>query len=232
MNRYICVLANSIKFGGRCIAGKEVIPAAKSNGYQLTQTWLRPLGQSARGELSYSEYICGNDIPGVLDIVEIPFDRPSPVVGQPEDWSIHPNRKWIKHGSFATTVIPQLLDSPIGLWLEDPVHADRVSTSWLTSHNSPSLALVAATNLQIFLQASTDFNSGKAILKRRCRFDYQGISYDLALTDPVMQSKYFPKFPACQAGPVTPGPSKSSVVCVSLSPALNGMHYKLAAAIL
>lgn len=232
MNRQICVLANSIKFGGRCIAGKEVLPTSTPNQYQLTQTWLRPLGRSARGELSYTEYVCGNVIPKLMDIVEIPFNQPSTIPGQPEDWSIHTNQNWIRRGHFSTTVIPQLLDTPTNLWLEDPTRGDRVSTNWLTTHNSPSLALVAVTNLNIVLQSATNFNSGNATLKRRCHFDYQGVRYNLALTDPEIQSKYFPTFPACGAGTITPGPPKSSVVCVSLSPALNGMHYKLAAAII
>lgn len=232
MNRSICILANSIKFGGRCIAGKEVQLTTPPNRYKLTNTWLRPLGHSVGGELSASEYVCGNVVPKLLDIIEIPFHQPSAVVGQPEDWSVEPGKTWIKRGQFGATVLAKLLDFPPNLWLEYASHPDRVSTTWLTSHKSPSLALVAVTDLKIVLQPSTDFNTGKPILKRRCHFEYQGVRYDLALTDPEMQSKYFPTFPACQAGTIAPGPPTQSVACVSLTPALNGMHYKLVAAIL
>lgn len=232
MNKFICVLANSIKFGGRCIAGKEVVPSHNSKQYNLTQTWLRPLGRSGRGELNYQEYICDNSSPSILDIVEIPFDKPLAIVGQPEDWSIRPNVPWKKHGAFEPSVALQLLDNPTNLWLENPRYPDRVSTQWLISNNSPSLALVQVTNLQIVLQSAIDFNTGNPILKRRCQFDFGSVRYDLALTDPAMQAKYFPNFPAYPAGPIVAGPPTSSIVCVSLSPALNGMHYKLAAAII
>lgn len=227
----ICILANSIKFGGRCIAGVKVIlqPDGKWN---LTNNWVRPLGHSKGGELSFLEYrLDNNKSPNILDIVEISLLRPANIQGQPEDWLIDPSRCWIYRGYFPSSVAAQLVESPPNLWLESILRNDRVSADYIQKHQLPSLYLIRPQQLEIAITEFID-DQGQSKKKRRARFIYNQARYDLALTDPLVQQKYFPNFPSVSVGPLATGPARDSILCVSLAPEFNGYHYKLAAAII
>ena len=230
VKKSICILANSIKFGGRCVAGVEVIQQLDGK-WELTDNWVRPLGYQQDGSLIYSEYVLDtNLIPNILDIVDIHLECPVPSPGHLEDWLIVQNSKWIFRGHFALDVAQFLLQTPNNLWLENAFQTDRVTTAYLLSNKLPSLYLIRPTNLEIFF-IETHYK-GQATKKRRIRFIYNEISYDLALTDPKMQQKYFSYFPSVSNGILSIGPASNSIICVSLTPPLNGYHYKLVATVL
>ena len=50
----ICILANSIKFSGRCIAGMEV-QQSENGKWRLLKNWIRPLSHRGGGEIKLSE---------------------------------------------------------------------------------------------------------------------------------------------------------------------------------
>ena len=58
---------------------------------------------------------------------------------------------------------------------------------------------------------------GQGAKKRRAVFTYCGTEYDLALTDPHMEEKYFPRPKQRNAGLVDPGPTSVEAICISLS---------------
>lgn len=227
----LCILANSIKFSGRCIAGMEV-EATDDGKWRLNRNWIRPLSHSEGGEVNLHESrLDTNQQPAILDIVEIPLDEPAQVDGQPEDWLIARESNWIYRGRFAPSVLGHLLEEPENLWLEFPHQADRVSPDFLRMHRLPSLYLIQASDLGLAITEFVD-DSGQTKKKRRARFRYKGVSYDLALTDPKMQCRYFPNFPQTNSGPITDGPDADSILCVSLTPEFRGHHYKLVAGVI
>jgi len=227
----ICILANSIKFSGRCIAGIEVEPT--DNGkWRLSKNWIRPLSHREGGEINFIESrLSNNRQPTILDLVEIPLEAPAQVEGQPEDWLIQTSSAWTYRGRFAPEVLHRLIEEPENLWLEFPHRSDRVSPSYLRDHGLPSLYLIQGSDLRL---AITEFvnDSGQTQKKRRARFRHNGIYYDLAMTDPEMQRRYFPDFPNINAGEIADGPDSDSILCVSLAPEFNGHHYKLVAGII
>lgn len=230
----ICILANSIKFGGRCVAGMELV---QNNGnLELTRNWVRPIGLRRNGELQDSES-CVKDgsrniQPAPLDIVEIPLRQPAHEAAQPENWLIDPNKKWVRKGTLDEKQLASLAQSPTSLWLENAYKPDRVTPDFVLQNRLPSLYLVPVQNFRIEIVEAPVFGSGQLKKKRRAHFQYREKRYDLALTDPVMQSKFFPAFPNVSLGHVTPGPNADCTICVSLAPKYFGYHYKLVAAVL
>ncbi len=228
----ICVLANSIKFGGRCIAGMEVTPTSDKK-WKLSQDWVRPISHRDGGALSTTEIQfegSGNE-PKLGDIVEIYLDEPAHVAGQPEDWLITKNQRWQRKGYFKWDVLQKLVQNPDHLWLEDKFRPDRVSPAYLGKKGMGSLYLIEPENFQLAVWKET-FN-GTTKLKRRGTFDYKGTSYDLSLTDPLMQEKYFSDLRTRPEGPVKPGPTNVKAVCISLAPEFKEQkaHFKLVAAV-
>jgi len=65
----IVVLANSIKKGGRCVAGREL-----TDNEACTDKWLRPISTEVEGELM-PKHMRLNTNKGVevLDIIDIPL---------------------------------------------------------------------------------------------------------------------------------------------------------------
>lgn len=227
----ICILANSIKFAGRCIAGM-VVEHAEENKWKFSQIWVRPLSHRKGGELrpEESELNTGKQ-PAILDIIDIPLEAEASVDGQPEDWLIQPESAWLYRGRFALKVLEKLTQNPDDLWLEFTYRSDRVSPEYLRSKSLPSLYLIRPSNLEIVITEFSD-GSGRSKKKRRAQFYYKGVRYDLALTDPLMQQRYFPDFPQTKVGRLENGPRSDSIICVSLAPEFNGYHYKLVASII
>jgi hypothetical protein len=85
------------------------------------------------------------------------------------------------------------------------------------------------------MEISTIFNdfSEREQKRRRGKFIYNGIKYDLAITDPEIDRKYFRPFPIIddEIKQITLDPNKC-LLCISLAPEFNGYHYKLVATVI
>ena len=75
--KQILCLANSRKFGGRCIVGKEMRP-------DRTLAWVRPVSDTEKGEVMPEDmqYADGTE-PTLLDVIEVPVSGPLPLPYQP-----------------------------------------------------------------------------------------------------------------------------------------------------
>lgn len=125
--RILC-LANSRKFSGRCLAGKE-LPADGSPG-----AWLRPVSNRPSQEVSERErqYQDGSD-PQVLDIIDVPIRKAVAKDYQSENWLLDPERYWVQVGRARWKDLGRFADAPDVLWLNTSSTRaglnDRVSES-------------------------------------------------------------------------------------------------------
>ena len=95
----IICLANSLKHGGRCIAG------IKTDG----SGWLRPVSGRGDGTLYEEHYTLANgEQPKLFDILQIPCQEPDPRDYHPENWAIAP-KKWRQKGTASINQLNQLL---------------------------------------------------------------------------------------------------------------------------
>jgi len=107
----IVCLANSRKHSGRCIAGIEIAD-------RQPEDWVRPVSSRAGAEVSEYErrYEDGSD-PRVLDMIEIPLLDAIPDGYQVENWTLDPDRCWVKQGRVTWAQLAQLEDDASPLWL-------------------------------------------------------------------------------------------------------------------
>jgi len=198
----IIVLANSVKHGQHCVAGKCL----------NTGKWIRPVSNAQGAELNHEQAKCQNPygMYGVkpLQKIRMGFSQHVPLPHQPENYLIDGNL-WQQNYSIGVGDLPNYLDEPDDLWGEE----NKVQHAQITLglyNVSQSLYLVQVEGLSLY---HTDDG------KRRASFTYNGISYDLAVTDP--------KFDEI----VKEQREVRDVLCVSLGEEYQGYCYKLVATI-
>ncbi len=198
----VVVLANSIKHGQHCVAGKCV----------NTGRWIRPVSNLQGGELSHQQARIQNPH-GTFSVkplqkARIGIAQHAPLPHQPENYLID-GTVWVQNYSFDAGQLNTLLDTPVDLWGD----GNRVVHALITAgfYQVPqSLYLVQVENLRLYY---TDDD------KRRVSFSYGGIDYDLAATDPRFDEIVRDDLPI------------SGILCVSLGEEYQGYCYKLVATI-
>ena len=229
----VLILANSIKKGQRCVAGRELL---NNEGRAKLGKWVRPVSNLGEGELHRQHYTLRSRKPArVLDVVDMMLAQQQQDPGQPENWRIADHVPWYKVRSLDPVHLPRFEESPPDLWLESTSHTDRISVE-AQDRRFPqsSIVLIRPRNLKIRLWQEHNAWKGCDQQKRAAVFTYAGQKYKLTITDPVFNDTFCTRFPAVRERPrefVPPG-GDSSLLCISLTPPFNGYHYKVVASVL
>lgn len=201
----IIILANSIKIGNRCIAGKDI----------KTGKWIRPVSEMSGGAISESKCAQYN----LLDIVQIPFKELKPEAYQPENILIN-SMDWQVTGKYCTKEMDKLLDNPDGIWNFGD-RQDRVTVdSFQSKKAESSLLLISPKNVRLIVG---NYNE-KPNLKTS--FTYMDKNYTFGLTD----IKYRENFLKEKEG--TYLLKKEVLFTISLGEPFKGDCYKLVAAVI
>lgn len=219
LKKTIICLANSRKFRGRCIAGKEL-------DNRMIGNWIRPIGPLEGGELDYRDIIYkGGEAPKILDIIEIPLLRHCPSGLQPENYLIDRRSNWVKADEFPASELPRLCDKSKQLWING-YHSsyginDRVPMSLVEKEILTSLLFINIKRLTIIV--------GYEYSKRKVRahFKFQRKDYQLVVTDPVIEREYKKK----DNGQYIIK-NKNIYLCISLGEPFESYCYKLVAGII
>lgn len=215
----IICLANSIKDGGRCVAGLRM----DSRG------WVRPVGPG-NGTLSRSdrELDSGGE-PEVLDVIAVGLDQHVPQAYQAENWSLT-RSKWqlvSRPAPVATASIlrPHLERGPDLLLGQ----TDRVALSQLDPKlPQRSLTLVIPERVRWFRTTSV-----KGYAQARAEFELGDASYSLVVTDPLWKARVVQLPAGSHDGPALGLEAEQPVMLtVSLAGPLQDTCYKLVAAVI
>lgn len=228
----LIILANSVKKGQHCIAGREVLRGPKGYSYG---PWIRPVSRQSEGELTETDcaFEDGNQ-PEVFDVVDIPLEECEGSAAQPENWFIDPSQHWVKVGDHTAQRMPAInSESPPDLWLAPSGRADRITPEDLAAlGRNQSLYLIAVPDFRMELEWYDWQGSGYH--RRRAQFTYQGRHYDLSLTDPAMEPLLNPSPPRGQSKTYQHPTGPNKILCVSLSPPYihDQKHHKIVATVL
>jgi hypothetical protein len=210
---FIC-LANSFKYGGRCLAGIEIV--LNDSKYTIvkndngTPKWIRPVSRKEHRELPMLETQNIN----MLDIVEIEDIENCPNNAHSENVfhsSLKRTGKKISQNANNLNNLCNNLHSKIFFNKGKAVPAD------IFQQTEYSLMLIKASNC-------TFFNDEKN--KLRVRFSYNSTEYDLPVTDPIFISYMKAK------GLDHINAENNYYFTISLGEELEGWHYKLVAGII
>lgn len=166
-------LANSRKYGGRCVAGIDLDSGE----------WIRPISDRKHGELRADQYVTDRaHDPTPLDIIRITVREHVPDPHQPENWLLadddwkrlhdEPNDTAVEELTAAITAGPELFGDTRG------------SIGYEQLEQSPveeSLTLVRPDSATFYRE---EFDS-----PARLQFEISGEPYDLAVTDPEWRTE-------------------------------------------
>jgi hypothetical protein len=199
----LVILANSIKHGDRCVAGKCL----------STGRWVRPVSTADGGALTFNQIQCRNShgiFPAKnLQKVTIPLESSVPLLNQPENYLIAANSEWQQNNKICADELVNMLDYPISLWGE----GNRVSYAAIEQSQivlEESLCLIQTENLRF---EYSQYGKPRAV------FFYRGVKYDLPITDQNISSI------------VREQRKILGILCISLAQEYYGYCYKVVAAI-
>lgn len=229
------MLANSVRHGGRCIAGREF---EEQCGGVTAGSWVRPIGPSGHtkeGEVLHGHCLTNRGQPiRVLDVVHAEFEVACPALNQPENWRLASNPVWEWSYRFPQFLIEQCVDDPEGLWNDQnsPENASRISvTAPASAFGNFSLALIRPRNFRILIQRRHDPWKGYTKQRSTGCFEYRGLNYCFRITDDAFTTQFCKASGECVRKLASPF-GDNCLICVSLSAPFNGYHYKLIAAII
>lgn len=201
-NIEVVILANSVKHHQHCVAGKCI-----ANGQ-----WVRPVSNTDGAELSHAQAQCQNPY-GTFNVkplqkVIMNFSTHAPLAHQPENYVID-GPAWRQNYGISVGELNHYLDHPNDIWgRTDRVHHASIVLGQIVIEQS--LYLIAVNNLNLYINQYD---------KRRASFSYDGINYDLAVTDPNFDR-------IAQNNEVV-----RSILCVSLGEEYQDNCFKLVATI-
>ena len=211
--RFVC-LANSIKEGGRCLAGIQLNnnnePIIEINGPK----WIRPICKTQHGKV-YTHWVSHITL---LDIVEIEL------TGFPPKPSYQSENVFFKDeylkvvGRFDKDILDTLCDNRyylFGNW-GTSLSVDEAA---LLDH---SLVLINVSKFEVIEKNDIENPDKKKI---RLQFTHNETQYDFPVTDPVFLNLYRKNSRILSI-------VKSLYLCVSIGINFNGRHYKLVAGII
>ncbi len=230
-SQHLLVLANSNKYSGFCIAGRQI---RARDGRCFLGPWTRPISHHPHGELLPAEVaLAGGGRPRVLDIVEVPLQGHAEDASQPENWWVRPRVAWRMAGKqYRRPPLDLLIERPADIWCEQGERCDRVSCEYLEAcPPEQSLYLLQVQNLH----AKFDWSDREGFYRERYRamFSYHGANYELNITDPRFIARHQGMLlpPEQPAVPFAVNDQRDTTICVSLAREFNGYHYKVVATI-
>jgi len=206
----IVILANSVKHGQHCVAGKDI----------KTKEWVRPVADTNGCELNSQQILCSNPHGDFyvrpLQKVKMALIQPVPLIHQPENWLIS-DQIWVQHYRIEQHEINLYVDNPKDLWLDPSTSTDKVNYNNIINKNiiiSQSLYFIKVENLNLYTIQQYEKT------RKRAKFTYNNVIYDLAVTDPQINNAdfnliYFNKY-----------------LCVSLAGEFKGFSYKIVATVI
>ena len=222
---FIC-LANSYKYGGRCIAGIEIQLAADEKSFRVVcnegePKWIRPVQKGAKHE-EIAEETARNI--RILDVIEIETTDSCSEDCQSEN--VYFSRmRIVKSLPFSTKVLQALLSKR-----ESVLHSgERYLSREEYRTNRGSLMLIEPEEPEIIREEKIT-DEGKRLPKYKVQFSYKGTKYLLPITDP----RYLERMEGYSSVPlVGKFPTGTFYFTISMTAEpWDNKHYKLLAGII
>jgi hypothetical protein len=226
ITKQILILANSIKKGGRCVAGRELITG--KDGRKFVGPWIRPIDPSGdEGTIDLMKAKLGGRFIRPLEVIKIPLIGCADDPNHPEDWHIDPAIEWEKTGAYPIDILNSLHDDSGDLWGNGTAASRKVAPR----QGLQTLKLIKPAD-QVLVRAFREDTPWGVKHRRYLNIRHEGVVHTFSIDDPLFAARH-PLDPASVGDRevrIPLDPAKTFIVA-SLTPPFNGFHYKIAATI-
>jgi hypothetical protein len=201
--------------------------------------WIRlrdPATPEGEVRLEAMHYTSG-DLARVLDVAEVPLERPAGDCNHPEDWMLALNRPWRRFGWLPFGELSALADRLLELW-HDGTHERWVPAGFIPRMSEPSsLALLEnppECRVTWWRELAPDPDHPGALLektRRRLSLRFAGRLHEFDITDPEFTRRHRLFDTAELNRPQTLDLKPPLFLCLSLTRPWQGKHYKICAAV-
>ena len=217
-------MANSIKKGGRCVAGLEITAV---DDYNLGK-WIRPVDASQdEGTIPVIRTFVGNRALKTLDRVKIHFKGPANDPFHPEDYEIDSSHAWQLDGVMMPDILATLPDDSEDLWGASTASSRRV----VPQQNIKTLRLVKPQGACVVTTYREDTPTGPRN-RSFLHIEHQGLIHQFYIDDPIFGDRH--NLSRMAVGDKTVridlDPYRT-IVIASLTKPFKGYQYKIAATI-
>lgn len=230
----IVILANSVRSGHRCVAGKEIFPDGDS---WTVGKWIRLSDPGTKdGSIRHELTKCrGGEIIEPLDVVEIPIDRPAEDPDHPEDWFVDCSLRWSKVSRLPVEQLSLLVDEPRDLWRAGG-DGRSVPEGYLRKMGEPATLFLISNPLNAKVSwwkergVNADSDGTTERVRTRLTCTYGGAGHIFAVTDSRFTEKYH-LMDRAEPREQTIRLEGDIFMCASLTRPWKGYQYKVAATI-
>jgi hypothetical protein len=234
--RTILVLANSVRDGKHCVAGKFTT-APQRGAFEISNEWVRLSNpdDSGEGAVNFIHTICGGGHSAApLDIIRVAMDAPCNDPDHPEDQRYIPQRKWDLVSTMVSQVLPQIADQPDQLWTA-PGPINSIPAGYIRTMTKPATLYFVKAPPDVVFQFWKEHSryTQREEVKRKLFMTYNGVRHELSVTDRsfTIRHKVFEHATGQRQTIAVP----NAYLCVSLTkltPKFNDKHWKICATIL
>jgi len=224
ITKTILVMANSIKKGGRCVAGLEITPVDQ---YNLSR-WIRPVDLSQdEGTIPIHRTIVAGRALRPLDRVKIRFKGPTNDPFHPEDYETDTSHDWQPDGTMTPDILASIPDDSGDLWGASSASSRRV----VPQPNIKTLRLVKPKG-SCYVAAYREDTPTGIKHRRLLHIEHHGLIHQFSIDDPIFGDRH--NLSSMAVGDKTLridlDPSRT-IVITSLTKPFKGYQYKIAATI-
>jgi hypothetical protein len=233
----ILILANSIRHGGYCVAGKLAMPL-ENGEFKIVDQWIRLTNPDGdEGAVPHAKTLCPAPKQiHPLDIIQVELRGPCNNPDHPEDWYYEPASPWRFVSHADKSWLPLIADKPPRLW-HDGGQPQSVHGGFVRAMTPPafSICLIPGPqkmDLYFWKKPVQDPHTGQMKSKyvRDLLFEHAGIDHEFSVTDPVFMEPIWKRMTDLPQVMRMPGASEC-FLCLSLGLEFHGRHYKICATI-
>src|SRR5687768_2542362 len=194
-SKAIVILANSVRSGHRCVAGKELIRDGDS---WEVGPWIRLTDPGTKdGSVRFELTRCrGGEEVRVLDVVEIPMQKHVGHQDHPEDWFVDASQRWTHLTHLPLSELSRISDNPLDLW-RDGGDGRSVPAGYVEKMGEPSTLFLIENPLNARVswwkeRGASARDCDDTIEKTRMRLTctYGGVTHAFDITDPNFTERY------------------------------------------
>ncbi len=230
MRKRILILANSYKYNGRCVAGRELVDAG--DGTYRPGGWVRPISDREGGEWEPHELHVGPGRPiRVGDVIDVFLTKYADDSIQPENWFCESPSTWQLVSNGIGDAIKLFEEFPRDLYGVSEEKNDRAPREYFLNR-PPRQSLCLIRPQQFRLRVSLEPESCRVRVRGTFRYNHE--PYTLSITDPVICTSYADRSPNKNEKPLTLRPpcGDNMLLCISLTREFQGHHHKIIATVL